>query len=59
MMKTTIRVEKETTLNKAWLHIYTQREYYEDYQMPMIKKNKITGSAYGWMRSRGGWTLYI
>lgn len=43
MMKTTIRVEKETTLNKAWLHIYTQREYYEDYQMPMIKKNKITG----------------
>lgn len=42
-MEKSIRMEMETGLSKVWLHIYTQEEYVEDYQMPMLKKNKIVG----------------
>lgn len=42
-MKSTIRMEIEAGLSKAWLHIYTQEEYKEDYQMPMLRKNRIEG----------------
>lgn len=42
-MKTIIQMEMETNLSKRWLHIYTKGAYYEDYQMPMLQKNKIEG----------------
>ncbi len=33
----------EIKLIKVWLHIYTQEEYKEDYQMPMLRRNRISG----------------
>lgn len=42
-MKDTIRMEIEADLSKVRLHIFTQNEYKEDYQMPMLRKNKIVG----------------
>lgn len=42
-MEKSIRMEMEAGLSKVWLHIYTQEEYKEDYQMPMLRSNRITG----------------
>lgn len=42
-MEKSIRVETEAGLSKVWLHIYMQEEYKEDYQMPMLRSNHITG----------------
>ena len=38
-----MKIEFETNLNGACLHIYLQRNYEEDYQIPMIRHNKIEG----------------
>lgn len=40
-MKTAIQMELEMSLGKRWLHIYTKEAYQEDYQIPMLQKNKI------------------
>lgn len=42
-MDRVLRMEMETKLSKVWLHIYTQEEYKEDYQMPMLRRNRIPG----------------
>lgn len=38
-----LREEIETKLNRACLHIYKEGHYEEDYQMPMLRQNKIKG----------------
>lgn len=42
-MEKSIQTEIEVDLSKARLHIYTQKEYKEDYQIPMLKTNRIVG----------------
>lgn len=42
-MEKSIQMEMEADLSKARLHIYTQEEYKEDYQIPMLKANRIAG----------------
>lgn len=42
-MSQVIQKEIEVKFNKVWLHIYTQEEYKEDYQIPMLKRNRIPG----------------
>lgn len=42
-MEKSIRMEMEAGLSKVWLHVYTEEEYEEDYQMPMLKANRIAG----------------
>ena len=42
-MNQIIRAKTEMDLSTVWLHIYTQAEYKEDYQIPMLKKNRIPG----------------
>lgn len=42
-MEKSIRMEIEAGMSKVWMHIYTQEEYREDYQMPMLRSNQITG----------------
>lgn len=37
------RAEYETGLNRTSLHIYMDGSYEEDYQMPMLKRNRIPG----------------
>lgn len=38
-----IQAEYETTLNRVCLHLYVDRHYVEDYQMPMLQQNPIDG----------------
>lgn len=37
------QAEFETKLNRACLHIYEEEHYEEDYQMPMLRQNKLDG----------------
>lgn len=38
-----IQAEYETKLNKVYLHLIVDKEYEEDYQMPMLRQNQIAG----------------
>lgn len=37
------RAEFETKLNRVCLHIYKEEHYEEDYQMPMLRQNRLEG----------------
>lgn len=37
------RAEFETKLNRVCLHIYKEEPYEEDYQMPMLRQNRLDG----------------
>ncbi len=37
------RAEFETKLNRVCLHIYKEEHYEEDYQMPMLRQNRLDG----------------
>lgn len=37
------RAEFETKLNRSCLHIYKEAHYEEDYQMPMLRQNRLDG----------------
>ncbi len=37
------QAEYETKLNKVYLHLVVDKEYQEDYQMPMLRQNQIAG----------------
>ena len=37
------QAEYETKLNKVYLHLMVDKEYHEDYQMPMLRQNQIEG----------------
>lgn len=37
------RAEFETKLNRVCLHIYREEHYEEDYQMPMLRQNRLDG----------------
>lgn len=37
------RTEYETKLNRVYLHLIIDKEYEEDYQMPMLRQNQIAG----------------
>ena len=37
------QAEFETKLNRVCLHIYKEKHYEEDYQMPMLRRNKLDG----------------
>lgn len=38
-----LKIEYETNLNNAYVHIYVEQPYEEDYQIQMLRKNKIEG----------------
>ena len=38
-----MRIEYETSLNNANMHIFTEQPYEEDYQIQMLRQNKIEG----------------